>query len=296
MAKQQELNQLSQRQKSALIKALWVADAPDNTVFMLRMKRLLLRAFVIYQRREQLSADSLDKYCCDLRRRLKQCFALHSKDRLGIGLNKCHTPIIPYYLFLFFEEAISSSTPINQEQFPTMRKISRAASYVRRDTKHRLVLSHYHRDWVSWIRRCLAACTTNPKIVRLKKALGCISLIPIKVGGKPIKIRGRWLHYHDLFHLEVAQLERIRMGKDLVSGIHGINARVFHKSPLVEEYDSFLDEARIALHESLTRPTAFSQLKALCWMILLMLQGINPIAVLIRHIKSMKKKQEEFWN
>ena len=48
------------------------------------------------------------------------------------------------------------------------------------------------------------------------------------------------------------------------------------------------------MHEWLTRPTAFSQLKLLCWMTLLILQGINPLAVLIRHMRSMKKKQEEW--
>ncbi|WP_242048776.1 MULTISPECIES: hypothetical protein [Nostocaceae] len=79
-----------------------------------------------------------------------------------------------------------------------------------------------------------------------------------------------------------------------MSGIHGINSRVFHASPIKEEYDSFLDEARIAIHEWLTRPTAFSQLKLLCWMTLLILQGINPFAVLIRHMRSLKKKPEEF--
>jgi len=79
-----------------------------------------------------------------------------------------------------------------------------------------------------------------------------------------------------------------------VSRIHGTNSQVFQASPIEEEYDSFLDEARIAIHEALTRPTAFRQLKLLCWMTLLILQGINPLTVLIRNMRSMKKKPEEF--
>jgi hypothetical protein len=97
-----------------------------------------------------------------------------------------------------------------------------------------------------------------------------------------------------LYHLEVAQLERIQIGKNWVSGIHGTNSQVFQASPIKEEYDSFLDEARIAIHEALTRPTARRQLKLLCWMTLLISQGINPLTVLIRNMRTMKKKPEEF--
>ena len=126
--------------------------------------------------------------------------------------------------------------------------------------------------------------------------MGSISLIHIKIAGKNIKVRDFDIQYHDLYHLEVAQLERIRMGKYLVSGIHGINTAVFHRYEIIEEYDGFFDEARIAIHEVLTRTTPFSILKALCWMIWLMLQGINPLDVLVRHITSMKNKQEELRN
>ncbi|NJL36179.1 MAG: hypothetical protein HC840_32155 [Leptolyngbyaceae cyanobacterium RM2_2_4] len=139
----------------------------------------------------------------------------------------------------------------------------------------------------------LANCTNHAKTVNLKHRLGSISLIPIKIGDRGVKVRSVWIHYHDLYHLEVAQLDRIQMGNHWVSGVNGINGRVFHNAPIVEEYDSFLDEARIAIHESLTRPSAFSQLKLLCWIGLLLIQGINPLAVIIRHIKSLKKKQAE---
>ncbi|MER3495284.1 MAG: hypothetical protein C4323_25895, partial [Mastigocladus sp. ERB_26_2] len=106
-------------------------------------------------------------------------------------------------------------------------------------------------------------------IVKLKKILGYISLIPISVGGENIKLRGIGINYHDLYHLEVAQLDRILMGKSWVSGIHGINTAVFHDAPIIAEYDSYLDEARIAIHEGLTRATAFSIVKTFCWLILL---------------------------
>lgn len=103
-----------------------------------------------------------------------------------------------------------------------------------------------------------------------------------------IKVRDCWLEYHDLYHLEVACLERIQIGKHKVSGIHGLNIPLFHDSPIVAEYGGLLDEVRVAFHEWLTRPSIFNTIKAISWMVWLVLRGINPIAVLIRHIKVMK--------
>ena len=124
----------------------------------------------------------------------------------------------------------------------------------------------------------------------LKKVIGCISKEPIKVGAHLVKVRNNsdFLCYHDLYHLEVSCLERIQMGKYKVSGIHGINSPMFHKLPILEEYDSLLDEARVALHEWLTRTSIFNTFKLICWMFWLITQGINPISVLIRHIKSLQ--------
>ncbi len=156
--------------------------------------------------------------------------------------------------------------------------------------------SHLHRKLLALVKGGLAHCTNHAKTVKLKQELGSISLIPIKIGKRGVKVRNVWIHYHDLYHLEVAQLDRIQMGNHWVSGVNGINGRVFHDAPIVEEYDSFLDEARIAIHESLTRPSAFSQLKLLCWIGLLLIQGINPLAVIMRHIQSLKKKQAELWH
>ena len=106
-----------------------------------------------------------------------------------------------------------------------------------------------------------------------------------------IKVRGCWLEYHDLYHLEVACLERIQIGKYMVSGIHGLNIPMFHESPIVEEYGGLLDEVRVAFHEWLTRPSIFNTIKAISWMGWLVSRGINPIAVLIRHIKVLKGRE-----
>ncbi len=124
---------------------------------------------------------------------------------------------------------------------------------------------------------------------QIKKLLGCISTEPIKVGDDPVKLRGYWLCYHDLYHIEVSYLERIQMGRYKVSGIHGINSPVFHDSTIVPEYDGLLDEARVALHEWLTRTSAFNTCKVICWIFWLMTQGINPLAVLNRHIRVLQR-------
>lgn len=118
-----------------------------------------------------------------------------------------------------------------------------------------------------------------------KKLLGCISKDPVNLGGMGICLHGDTLSYHDLYHLEVSCLERIQMGKYQVSGIHGINSPMFHDSPIVEEYDGLLDESRVAFHEWLTRISLFNTLKLIGWCFWLITQGINPIAVLVNHVK-----------
>jgi hypothetical protein len=86
------------------------------------------------------------------------------------------------------------------------------------------------------------------------------------------------------------------MGNVWVSGVHGINTKVFHGRAIATEYNGFLDEARIAIHEALTRPSPFSYLKVSCWLILLALEGINPVAVFIRHMQSMKQKYQSIFS
>ncbi|WP_427159399.1 hypothetical protein ACQFX9_25775 [Aliinostoc sp. HNIBRCY26] len=294
MEKQSDLHQLSKRQKEALAMALWMGKTSDAnaTVCASCMKPLLLRAWAIYKRREQLSADRLYHYHCDFNRRLKKCLELQQDNKRG-SQSKGYCRKFPHYLFVFLAEISSQTTSSNPKPTSQMRNISQKAQAVV-SKKPKFPSSPYYLAWLGLVRSYLALCTKNSTIVKLKKFLGCISLITIKIGNEHIRVRGVCIHYHDLYHLEVAQLERIQMGKNWVSGIHGINSRVFHASPIEEEYDSFLDEARIAIHECLTRPTAFSQVKLLCWMTLLILQGINPFAVLIRHMRSLKKKPEEF--
>ncbi|MEP0885192.1 hypothetical protein NDI49_26945 [Trichocoleus sp. ST-U3] len=290
-------NQLSKRQKMALNQALWGggASVSKDTVFAARLKQLLLRAFVIHKYRQHLPASTLQEYRCDLKRRLKQCLGSQADNKLGWRLKKRYSEV-PYYLFLVLDEACSPTLSSTDTPTPATGKVSQTPNRVCADKKHKFGSFGDRTFRVTFVRLYFSYCVNNSRIVSLKKMLGCISLILVKIGDQPVRVRDRWIHYHDLYHLEVSLLERILMGRDWVSGIHGINAGVFHESTIIGEYDSFLDEARIAIHEALTRPTPFSQLKALCWMTLLLLQGINPLAVLLRHLRSMKKKQQELWD
>jgi hypothetical protein len=119
----------------------------------------------------------------------------------------------------------------------------------------------------------------------IKKSLGCVSKDRVKIGGRLINIRDDSLCYHDLYHLEVSCLPRIQMGNYQVSGIHGINSPIFHDTEIISEYHPLLDEARVAFHEWLTRTSIFNTLKLIGWSIWLITQGVNPIGVLIRHLK-----------
>lgn len=279
---------LSQYQQIALETALWKIESSssaNNYLYTTRMKWLLLRAFVIYKRHQHLSPAELSKYRQTLQQRLQACVELQSEKNIEI----------PYYLFSFWNEVFKSINNINEQQVIETKPVSKTNFNKELKTKNiNITLSDYRKFCVTLIRRSFDITNQSSKIITLKKTLGCISLIPIKIGNEHIKVRGVCIHYHDLYHFEVAQLERIRMGKHMVSGVHGLKVSLFHNSLKPQEYDGFLDEARIAIHEGLTRPTAFSTIKALCWMTLLALQGINSFAVLIRHIKSMKKKQKEF--
>jgi hypothetical protein len=289
--KQQDraMEKLSKRQKYALAMALWIGNRGDrtHTVFARRIKQLLLRAFVIYQRRQQLSPDQLEKYHLDCKRRLKQCLTV-----IPEGQNRYKTKI-PFYLFFFLEQTFTVTTNVASEKSLAISKSAQVSESVICQSHNPAIWFYYYSIWVKFVEWFIDISGKNSAIVKLKKFLGYISLIPISVGGENIKVRGIGINYHDLYHLEVAQLDRILMGKNWVSGIHGINTAVFHDAPIIEEYDGYLDEARIAIHEGLTRTTAFSLVKTFCWLILLILHGINPLAVLMRHLQSLKKKQEE---
>lgn len=129
------------------------------------------------------------------------------------------------------------------------------------------------------------------KIAKFKRWIGCLSWDTVIIEDKPLKIRGYEYNYHNLFHYEISLLERIQMGDDLVSGIHGFYSPMFHEQVIEPEYEGILDEARLTLHEWMTRTSLFSTLKAFNWMISLALMEINPITVIIRHGKSIKNYQ-----
>lgn len=127
----------------------------------------------------------------------------------------------------------------------------------------------------------------------IRKVLNCKSTKQVKVNGVYLKRKDQELVYHDLYHLEVANLERIQIGRDMVSGIHGLNVYLFHDSLEAVEYEGILDEIRVAYHECLTRPSLYRTLKLASWMVWLMTKGINPFAVLIRHLNSLKSFDRE---
>lgn len=123
---------------------------------------------------------------------------------------------------------------------------------------------------------------------KIKTALGCVSKKLVMSQGKTIMIGDTPLCNHDLYHLEVAQLKRIQIGKHLVSGVHGINSPVLHQSPIEAEYDGILDEVRVAFHEFMLRTSIYNSFKLLAWMFWLLFRGINPIMVFWRHYISLK--------
>ncbi len=64
-----------------------------DTVFAKRMKRVLLRAFVIHRKREHLAASTLARYRWDLKRRLAACLALEPEHSEGLRLKKRYLKI-----------------------------------------------------------------------------------------------------------------------------------------------------------------------------------------------------------
>ncbi|KAM3096668.1 hypothetical protein ACKFKG_10465 [Phormidesmis sp. 146-35] len=121
----------------------------------------------------------------------------------------------------------------------------------------------------------------------LCKRLGCVSSEEVKLVDRPLMLRGEALSYHNLYHFEVSCLDRIVISNQRVSGIHGFYASMFCDAPIEAEYAGVLDEARVAVHEWLTRPAFYNTLKLINWSIWLVWHGINPIAVILRHAESL---------
>ena len=124
----------------------------------------------------------------------------------------------------------------------------------------------------------------------VKRLIGGDSGDPLTIGGYPIVVRNFWLSRHNLDHIEVSRLDRIQMGRDQVSGIHGFYSSMYHDDPIEPEYDGMLDEVRVFVHEGVTRPSLSSITKLLYWWVWMALRGINPILVSLRHISTLRRK------
>ncbi|MBW4668525.1 MAG: hypothetical protein KME60_14130 [Cyanomargarita calcarea GSE-NOS-MK-12-04C] len=134
-----------------------------------------------------------------------------------------------------------------------------------------------------------------PCLLTLKwfgKILGSNTADFVKIGDKYLKIRGYFITYHDLHHLEASCLDRVQIGRHMVSGIHGINSDMFHDSPIVEEYDGILDEIRVVFHQWISRPSLFTTLKGIFWMFWIILYGLNSIAIVFRLVRASKHRED----
>ncbi len=89
-------------------------EAGDQ-VFAPVMKRVLLRSFVIHQRRERLAESTLYQYRCELERRLEYALALAPTQKDGIRLKKRYLRIREN-LFLFLDDATVPPTNNSSEQ------------------------------------------------------------------------------------------------------------------------------------------------------------------------------------
>jgi transposase len=101
----------------------YAIDAGDQ-VFAPRMKLVLLRAFVIHQRRSHLADSTLYQYRCDLNRRLNSVLNLEPEQKDGIRLLKRYQKIKDN-LFLFLDDASIPPTNNSSEQALRMSVIFR---------------------------------------------------------------------------------------------------------------------------------------------------------------------------
>ena len=123
----------------------------------------------------------------------------------------------------------------------------------------------------------------------IKRLIGVDSGDPLTVGGYPIVVRNFWISRHNLDHIEISHFDRIQMGQDQVSGIHGFYSSMYHDDPIEPEYDGILDDVRVFVHEGVTRPSLASIAKLLYWWIWMVLRGINPISVTLRHVSTIRR-------
>ncbi|MBE9029526.1 hypothetical protein IQ266_07085 [filamentous cyanobacterium LEGE 11480] len=128
-----------------------------------------------------------------------------------------------------------------------------------------------------------------PLSYELRPWFGAISLKPVTLDDHQIWLDGEILSWHNLYHIELAQLDRIEIYGAAVSGIHGFYSSMFHQKSVKPEYAGILDELRVAIHEWLTRRSFYNSFKLLNWSYWMLLQGMNPIDVIWQHHKSLAK-------
>jgi transposase len=105
-----------------------------DAVLAPRLKAVLLRAFAIHKRREQLAESTLYQYRCDLKRRLARCLALEPTNKHGRRLKKRYLKITDH-LFVFLEDASVPPTNNSSEQA------------IRMSTVFRKVTNGFRSDW-----------------------------------------------------------------------------------------------------------------------------------------------------
>jgi hypothetical protein len=122
----------------------------------------------------------------------------------------------------------------------------------------------------------------------LKRFFGFLSSVPLEIDSYPLQLRGHKLDHHDFLHYEVSLLEPIQIGADQVTGIHGLCLWFLVDADLKPAYDGLLDEARVGIHEWVTRPTIYNTFKLMNWIVWFLRQGINPFAVIMRHLRTLR--------
>lgn len=96
------------------------------------------------------------------------------------------------------------------------------------------------------------------------------------------------MHEHDRAHVEVSKLQPILMGGDYVNGIDGIDLSIFHQNAHQAKYSGFLDEARVGIHQVFVCQKPIYFVRLVYWCLWLACQGINPVAVVIRHSRTLR--------
>ena len=129
-----------------LAMALWMGDrGGSDTVFARRVNYLLLRIFAIYQRRQQLSPDQLEKYHLDCKRRLKQCLTVIPEAQ-----NKYQIKI-PFYLFFFLEQTFTVTTNVASQKTLDISNFNQESEFVNCQFHNQDIWFYYYSIWVKFV-------------------------------------------------------------------------------------------------------------------------------------------------